>query len=283
MNKLDQCVAVITGAGSGIGRALSIELAKRGAQLAISDINQANLDETKETILTLKPNTKVVTTVLDVADEDAFFEYASACQKEFGGVNLIINNAGVALSSGSLWETPLDDFKWLMNINFYGVLYGTKSFLPMLQQAEWGHIVNISSLFGLIGIPEQSAYNASKFAVRGMTEALRHELKSSNSKVSCTSVHPGGIMTNIARAAKIVERDGIDSKALREQTTEQFEKLAKTTPEQAAQQIINAVLKDKARLLIGSDAKIGDAIQRLLPSRYYNLIARFFKLPDSSS
>jgi len=283
MNKLHHCVAVITGAGSGIGRALSIELAKQGSHLAISDINQANLEQTKQLLQTVNPDIKVMATTLDVANEKAFFDYAKACQQEFGSVNLVVNNAGVALASGPLWQTSIDDFKWLMDINFYGVLYGTKAFLPLLREAEWGHIVNVSSLFGLITMPEQSAYNASKFAVRGMTEALRHELKLSNSTVSCTSVHPGGIKTNIARSARITERDGINSKAMREQGIKQFEKLARTTAEQAAQQIINAVLKDKARLLVGNDAKIIDKIQRLLPSIYYSLMARFFKLPDSSS
>ncbi|MFT4636489.1 MAG: NAD(P)-dependent dehydrogenase (short-subunit alcohol dehydrogenase family), partial [Chitinophagales bacterium] len=174
MKNLNNAVAVITGAGSGIGRHLSLKLADAGASVAISDINIEGLKET-ESLLQSK-GVKVVARQLDVSNRDAVFEYALQTEADFGKVNLVINNAGVLLSSGTFRDTSIDDFEWLMSINFSGVLYGTKAFLPILDKAEWGHIVNISSLFGLIGVQEQSSYNASKFAVRGMTESLRQEL-----------------------------------------------------------------------------------------------------------
>jgi short-subunit dehydrogenase len=274
MNKFKDCVAVVTGAGSGIGRQLSYQLGDLNAKLAISDINADNLEQTRAELQ--KRGVEVFSQVLDVSDEHAVFAYAEQCRNEYGTVNLVINNAGVALGAGPLWETPIEEFKWLMGINFYGVLSGTKAFLPMLQKAQWGHVVNISSIFGIIGVPEQNAYNASKFAVRGMTEALRQELKLAESTVSCTSVHPGGIKTNIARNAKVVDREGINVEELKAQASVDFDKLARTTPESAAQQILKAVEKDKARLLIGLDAKFLDLVQRLMPVSYPKLLKLLF-------
>ena len=189
MNKFKNATAVITGAGSGIGRALAISLASRGCHLALSDVDIKTLEETRNLISHYA--VKVSLSQLDVADKEAVFNYAQNVQTEFGSINLVINNAGVALSSGTFENTSLEEFEWLMSINFSGVLYGTKAFLPLLKQADWGHIVNISSLFGIIGVGGQSAYNASKFAVRGMTESLRQELDKTSPTVSCTSVHPG--------------------------------------------------------------------------------------------
>lgn len=270
MNKLQGCVAVVTGAGSGIGQQLSYQLGGRGAKLAISDINPENLEETRSVLQSR--GVEVFAQVLDVADQQAVFDHAAQCEEVFGQVNLVVNNAGVALGAGPLWETPIDEFKWLMGINFNGVLSGTKAFLPILMKADWGHVVNISSIFGIIGVPEQNAYNASKFAVRGMTEALRQELKLADSTVSCTSVHPGGIRTNIARNAKVVDREGMDSQELAREAADNFDKFARTTPEQAAAAIIRAVEKDKARLLIGWDAKILDWTQRLMPVSYAKVV-----------
>lgn len=266
MNKFQSSVAIITGAGSGIGRQLAYQLADAGADLAISDINQENLEQTR--LEAAKRGVKVVATCLDIADEEAVFDFALSVEREFSRVNLVINNAGVALASGPLWTTPLEDFKWLMNINFYGVLYGTKAFLPILEKADWGHIVNISSLFGLVSVPNQTAYNASKFAVRGLTEALRQELVDANSSVSCTCVHPGGIKTNIARGARVSENGVGDQRESHAQSANDFDKLARTSAEQAAAQILKAVISNKRRLLIGADAKFIDKIQRLFPTGY---------------
>lgn len=262
MDRYNQSVAVVTGAGSGIGKQLSLQLAKHGAQLAIADINAENLADTEQQLVNSGATVKA--TVLDVSERDAVFHFAKDTRSHFGKVNLVINNAGVALSSGTLSETNIDDFEWLMSINFSGVLYGTKAFLPILDQAEWGHIVNISSLFGLIGVAEQSHYNASKYAVRGMTEALRHELDDSNSHISCTSVHPGGIKTGIARHARISKEPEGDNQILHAR----FEELANTTAESAALQILQAVVKNKRRLLIGRDAKFIDWCQRHFPNHY---------------
>ena len=273
MNKFNGCVAVVTGAGSGIGRQLAYQLADAGAQLAISDIVAENLEETRQHVE--QKGAKVEAQLLDVADQNAVFDYAAQVKQQFGKVNLVINNAGVGLSSGSLLTTDIDDFRWLMEINFFGVLSGTKAFLPILEEAEWGHIVNVSSLFGLIAVPSQTAYNASKFAVRGLTEALRHELEMLGSTVSCTSVHPGGVKTNIARYSRWVDPGDEGSVEKREKVLNSFDQMARTTPESAAAQILEAVLKNKFRLLIGADAKIIDKLQRLFPTLYIKPLKRF--------
>ena len=262
----NQCIAVVTGAGSGIGRALALQLADAGATLAISDTNREALTETAEIVKS--KNAKVHSQVLDVADRDAVFDYAETIKSELGGANLVINNAGVVLASGSFKKTTIEEFEWLMNINFSGVLYGSKAFLPQLEEAQWGHIVNISSLFGLISSIEQSAYNSSKFAVRGLTESLRQELDHSPSNVSCTSIHPGGIKTNIARNARLGENLDEQQTSLTKKQAEMFEIFAKTTSESAAQQILTGVLKNKRRVVIGADAKVMDAVQRLMPNAY---------------
>lgn len=270
MNKFNNSVAVVTGAGSGIGRHLTLKLASYGASLAISDINADGLADTlaQATPLLKGDNAKIVADSLDVSDREAMFSYAEHISKEFDEVNLVINNAGVALSSGTLSETSIDDFEWLMGINFSGVLYGTKAFLPILEEAQWGHIVNISSLFGLISVPEQSAYNASKFAVRGLTEALRQELDVANSHISCTSIHPGGIKTNIAINSRVSKQLNSDSEKLKQN----FEDLAITTAESAAEQILASVVKNKRRLVLGKDAKVLDWVQRHFPNHYQRVV-----------
>ncbi|MED5388593.1 MAG: SDR family NAD(P)-dependent oxidoreductase [Pseudomonadota bacterium] len=270
MKNFKDKVAVITGAGSGIGRALALELGAAGAKLALSDINEAGLKETADQLGLAED--RLMTRKLDVADRQAFYDFADDVVNHFGYANMIFNNAGVALGA-TVEDMNYDDFEWLMNINFWGVVYGTKAFLPYLKQAGEGHIINISSIFGLVGIPTQSAYNAAKFAVRGFTESLRIELEMENSPVSCTSVHPGGIKTNIAKAARFdssVERiTGGD----KEQSIQDFEKLFRTTPAEAASTILKGVRGNKRRVLIGSDAVAVDTMQRLLPTSYQKLIA----------
>lgn len=269
MKSLKDRVAVVTGAGSGIGRALAIELSAAGCKLALSDINEAAV---KQVAAQLKEMGRpVIADRLDVADRDAFYAYADKVQAHYGQVNLIINNAGVALGS-TVENTNYEDFEWLMGINFWGVVYGTKAFLPMIKQAGEGHIVNISSIFGLIGVPTQSAYNAAKFAVRGFTESLRMELELEGVNISCTSVHPGGIKTNIAKNARMgsdVEKvTGMDA----EKSRQEFEKLFRTTPEEAASTIIKGIRGNKRRVLIGADAVAIDSMQRLLPTTYQRLM-----------
>lgn len=275
MKKFNNAVAVVTGAGSGIGRQLALKLADAGASLAISDINSENLAETENLIngLTTSQPVTVIARTLDVSNREAVFAYAEQTKQDFEQVNLVINNAGVALSSGTLSETSVDDFEWLMSINFSGVLYGTKAFLPILKEAQWGHIVNISSLFGIIGVAEQSAYNASKFAVRGMTESLRQELELENSHISCTSIHPGGIKTSIAANARISKELNDDDIKLKNG----FEQFAMTSADSAAEQILTSVLKNKRRLVLGADAKFIDWVQRHFPNHYQKVVQWFIK------
>ena len=279
MKNFKDKVAVITGAGSGIGRALAMNLAASGAKLALSDINEAGLKETANS-LNLSED-RLMTKILDVADRQAFYAFADDVVNHFGHANMIFNNAGVALGA-TVEEMDYDDFEWLMNINFWGVVYGTKAFLPYLKQAGEGHIINISSIFGLVGIPTQSAYNAAKFAVRGFTESLRIELELEGSPVSCTSIHPGGIKTKSAKAAR--RSDGVEriTGASKEHAIQDFEKMFRTTPEEAASTILKGVRGNKRRVLIGSDAIAVDTMQRLLPTSYQRLIAMGQKYMNKS-
>ena len=251
-------VAVVTGAGSGIGRALAQLLATKGCRLALADINETSLKETAATL-----SAEVITQKLDVANREAVYAFAEKVKQHYGTAHVVINNAGVAVSQ-TVNDLSWEDFEWLMGINFWGVAYGTKAFLPALLAQNEGTIVNISSVFGIIGVPTQSAYNAAKFAVRGFTEALRLELKDTN--VRAISVHPGGIRTNIARASRFY-KDPLGNSD-HESMAARFEKLARTTPEKAAETIVRGIEKGSPRVLIGADAVLIDKIQRLLPESY---------------
>ncbi|WP_436793421.1 SDR family NAD(P)-dependent oxidoreductase [Actinospongicola halichondriae] len=265
-------VAAVTGAASGIGRELAILLAKRGADLAISDVDEVGLAETVDLAKKAGATVTITSQRLDVADRDAMHAWADQVVADHGKVNLIVNNAGVALGA-TVDGMSYDDFDWLMGINLQGVVAGTKAFLPHLKAAGEGHVVNISSVFGLMGIPSQSAYNAAKFAVRGFTEALRVELDIEKCGVSATTVHPGGIKTNIAKNARMddsindIGQDASDA-------TAQFEKLFITTPKKAAKSIVRAVEKDKRRLLIGPDAWAISLLSKLPPGMYQGVLAR---------
>jgi len=239
MKDLNNKVAVVTGAGSGIGRSLAKSLAARGCRLALSDVNEAGLAETAAGL----DGAEVKTYRLDVSDRDAIYAHAAQVRKDFGQVNLIINNAGVA--------------------------HGTRAFLPYLIESGDGHVVNISSVFGLIGVPKQSAYNAAKFAVRGFTESLRQEMKLENQPVQVSCVHPGGIRTNIANAARMGKSENAEAQR------KGFDKLAMTTPDKAAEIIVKGILKNESRILVGPDAWGIDAINRLLGSAYQPLVERF--------
>jgi short-subunit dehydrogenase len=263
-------VAAITGAGSGIGRALANALARQGAHLALSDINDTGLAETVAQCEGF--GVKVTSQRLDVADRDAVSTWADQVITDHGKVNLIINNAGVALGA-TIESVSYEDFEWLMNINFWGVVYGTKAFLPYLKQSGEGHVVNLSSVFGLISVPSQSAYNAAKFAVRGFTDTLRMELEIEGANVSVTTVHPGGIKTNIARNARM-DASVRDIAGDPERATRDFERAFITSPEKAAQQILTAVRRDRRRALIGPDAKAIDLVSRLPASLYQSVLTR---------
>ncbi len=268
MKHFNDKVAVVTGAGSGIGRALARQLADAGAKLALADINETGLRETANELGL--DESRLITEAFDVADREAVYRFAERVAGHFGAVHMVINNAGVALGA-TVERMTYEDFEWLMGINFWGVVYGTKAFLPHLKAAGEGHIVNVSSVFGLIGVPTQSAYNAAKFAVRGFTESLRQELEMEGGKVSCTSVHPGGIKTNIARNARMAEGmehiTGDPEKARRD-----FEKMFRTTPDEAARTILKGVRGHKRRVLIGSDARAIDSMQRLMPTAYQRIM-----------
>jgi NAD(P)-dependent dehydrogenase (short-subunit alcohol dehydrogenase family) len=264
MNIDRNTVAVITGAASGIGRALAMRLARAGASLALADVNETELQETAK--LVNPSGVNCTTHQVDVSDEARVQAYVQEVVNAHGRTNLVINNAGVALY-GKFEQLSMADFAWLMDVNFWGVVYGTKYFLPVLQQQPSAHLVNISSVFGLIGFPGQSAYNASKFAVRGFTEALRHELADSHVRVSC--VHPGGIKTNIARAARASEK--FDQSQIATEIGK-FEKLTPTTAEQAAERIVRGVERNEVRILIGSDARLMDRLQRLFPRTYWRVL-----------
>jgi len=262
-------IAVITGAGSGIGRALALQLNREGCALYLSDINDAGLQDTLDMLS--RKDVAADGQVIDVADKAAMHGWAERIGVASGHVDILINNAGVALVS-TVEGSNYDDIEWLMGINFWGVVYGTHAFLPLLRRATQGHLVNLSSVFGLIGVPTQSAYNASKFAVRGYTEALRQEMEGSNVHICC--VHPGGIKTNIARVAR-----GGDATMTPDERSREFERLAKTTPEVAARKIIGAIEQRKKRLLIGRDAAVISIMCRLFPVNYSRFVLALAK-PD---
>jgi NADP-dependent 3-hydroxy acid dehydrogenase YdfG len=267
MKTLDDRVVVITGAASGIGRALAVDVARRGSLVAISDVDEAGLAESVDLVKAAGAR-EVRSDRLDVADRAAVASYAAAVAEHFGRVNVVVNNAGVALS-GDVEDLAYGDMDWIIGINFWGVVHGTKEFLPHLVASGDGHVVNLSSLFGLISVPGQSMYNASKYAVRGFTEALREEMLVLGHPVGVTSVHPGGIKTAIARNGRYSDReDGPASAAIFD------EQLAKMPPERAAEIIVTrGILGGRARVLVGLDAHALHHFARLTGSRYQDVVA----------
>ena len=264
MESFEGRVAAVTGGASGIGRALCVALAREGCAIAACDIDRDGLDETAR--MAEIAGAKVTTALVDVADRSAMHAWADAVVAEHGAVHLVFNNAGVALEANVI-DMAYEDLEWLMNINYWGVVHGTKAFLPHLVASGAGHVVNVSSVFGIIGVPTQSAYNSAKFAVRGFTEALRQELEIEGLPVSATSVHPGGIRTNIVRGGRL------SSEQDREEAAARFEASARTSPERAAEIILRAVRKNERRVLVGPDAWLIDRLQRWLPSAYQRLIS----------
>ena len=251
-------VAVITGAASGLGRALAQHMADKGASLALADVNESGLQETAR--LAQRRTITCTTHLVDVSDEPCVRNFVQAVVDAHGRANLVVNNAGVALH-GRVEELSTNDIAWLMNVNFWGVVYGTKYFLPLLRQQAAAHVVNVSSIFGIIGFPGQAAYNASKFAVRGFTEALRHELEGTDVRVSC--VHPGGTKTNIARNAR--PGTEFDPNRIAHEISI-FDKLSPATAERAAVRILRGILRDEPRIVVGTDAAITIASSVCFPS-----------------
>ncbi|MFN4327580.1 MAG: SDR family NAD(P)-dependent oxidoreductase [Limnobacter sp.] len=273
-------VAAITGAASGMGRTLALQLAREGASLSLSDVDTKGLAETvklaKAAAEEAGQDVKITSQELDVSSRGEVYAWADKTAKDHGKVNLVFNNAGVAYAS-PIEDIDYDKFDWIMGINFWGVVYGTKAFLPHLKASGDGHIINTSSLFGLCAQPTQSTYNATKFAVRGFTESLRQELDFLNCGVSATSVHPGGIKTAIARksvASPAIEKfTGTDPEAGKQF----FEKFFITSAEKAADIILKAVKSNKRRVLVGPDAVAMDALVRTLPESYQAIIVSQMK------
>jgi len=266
--------AAVTGAASGIGRALAIELAARGCDLALADRDEAGLQVVATDIAkahTGTPTRKVTRHRVDVGEPAEIEAFAQAAQSAHPALNILINNAGVALF-GTFSEIDQAQMDWLMNINFWGVVHATRAFLPQLSRQPEAHIVNLSSIFGIIAPPGQTAYAASKFAVRGFSESLRHELQAAKSPVRLSVVHPGGIATNIARNSRTGV--GMTDNARRAESIERFEAVAQTTPTAAALRIIKGIEKNQPRILIGNDARGADFLQRLRPSTYWAPLAR---------
>lgn len=269
--QLKNSVVALTGAGSGIGRALALELARGGSHLALADINTAGLAETVRLVAPL--GVRVSQHALDVASREAVAAFPAEVLAAHGAVDVLINNAGVALM-GRFDQTTERDFDWLMDINFNGLVRLTRGFLPLLKTRPAARIVNLSSIFGLVAPSEQSAYCASKFAVRGFSNALRHELEDEKSNVGVTVVHPGGVATQIAASARTSDDMTPQEIAARHKLSK---KVLKLSPEKAAAIIVRAVRNDRARVLVGWDAVIVSLIERLMPVRYWKLFARAAK------
>jgi short-subunit dehydrogenase len=269
MTAIRGAAAAITGAAGGIGRALALEMASRGVgSLALADRDEAGL---KAVASEIGSKAKVTTHKVDVGDAEQIKAFAQAAISAHPSLNILVNNAGVALL-GTFTEVDQAQMEWLININFWGVVHGTRAFLPHFSQQREAHIVNLSSIFGIISPPGQTAYCAAKFAVRGFSESLRHELKMAESPVRVLVVHPGGIATDIARNSRT--GTGVTDNARRTEMIDRFDKVAKKPPASAAMHIAGAIEANKLRLLIGSDAKFAEIIQRLRPATYWAMLGR---------
>jgi len=266
--RLEGRTAVITGAGGGIGRAIAVSLSRRGCDLALADIDEAGMAETAN--LARVDGVLVSQHRVDVADREAVAEFPHAVVAEHGGVDVLVNNAGVAVG-GTFEQVSDEDFEWLFEINFWGVVRMTRAFLPLLRASDDARVVNLSSVYGLVAPPEQVAYAASKFAVRGFSEALRHELEGSG--VGVTVVHPGGVNTSIAEKARVPA--GLTEKEM-ELRRKKYRKLLRLPPEVAGETIVRGIERRQARILIGSDAKVISLISRLFPVSYWKRIAKQF-------
>ncbi|MGL4306163.1 MAG: SDR family NAD(P)-dependent oxidoreductase [Mycobacteriaceae bacterium] len=264
MNSYLNKIAVVTGAGSGMGRSLSVELARKGAVLAICDIDIAGLEETVRLCEIF--GARVEKYIVNVSEREEVLRFAEVVGTQLGKVNYLFNNAGIAFI-GTVARTEFKDIERVMDVNFWGVVNGTKAFLPYLIESGDGHIVNTSSIFGLFSVPSQSSYNAAKFAVRGFTESLRQEMLIAKYPVKVSCVHPGGIKTNIAKNSTAVDGEGLD------ELIKKFDSFALTSAESAAKVILKGTEKGKPKILIGPDAYITDIVVRLMGARYQRLLS----------
>jgi short-subunit dehydrogenase len=271
MTTIRGSAAAVTGAASGIGRALALELAARGCDLALADRDEAGLHATAAEIGRAGAQ-KVTAHRVDVGEPQQIANFAEAATLAHPGLNIVVNNAGVALL-GQFNEIDQAQMDWLMDINFWGVVHSTRAFMPHLARQREAHIVNLSSIFGIIAPPGQTAYAAAKFAVRGFSESLRHELQMAASPVRLSVVHPGGVATNIVRNSRA--GTGVTDNARRAQTIERFDAVARTTPAAAALRIIAGIEKNRPRILIGNDARFMDLLQRFRPGTYWAVLARW--------
>ena len=270
MTAIRGAAAAVTGAASGIGRALALELAARGCDLALADRDEAGLQGVAAEIANAHSRNITMHRV-DVGEPSQIEAFAQAAISAHPGLNIVVNNAGVALL-GQFNEIDQAQMDWLMNINFWGVVHSTRAFLPHLARQSEAHIVNLSSIFGIIAPPGQTAYAAAKFAVRGFSESLRHELAMAKSPVRLSVVHPGGVATNIVRNSRTGV--GMTDNISRAQSIERFEAVAKTTPAAAALRIIKGIENNAPRILIGNDARFMDLLQRFRPATYWAVLAR---------
>ena len=268
MTAIRGAAAAVTGAASGIGRALALEFSTRGADLALADRDEAGL---RSLATEIGGKVKVSVHHVDMGAPTQIAEFAQAAIAAHAGLNIVVNNAGVALL-GQFSEIDQAQMEWLFNINFWGVVHATRAFLPHLAKQREAHIANLSSIFGIVAPPGQTAYAAAKFAVRGFSESLRHELWAAKSPVRLTVVHPGGVATNIVRNSRT--GSGVTDNARRSQSIDRFEQVAKTTPQAAALRIIDGIENNRARVLIGNDARMMDILQRLRPATYWVPMAR---------
>ena len=272
--ELDGKVAAVTGAANGIGRGTALAFAERGCDVALSDVDTEGLSETARMVE--RRGVRAETAEVDVSERRQVEQWADEVVDEFGRVNIIVNNAGVSVTA-SVENLSYEDFEWLMSINFWGVVYGTRSFLPHIRRSGVGRVVNVSSIFGIIASPTQSAYNSAKFAVRGFTESLRAELELGDEKVGASCVHPGGVKTGIVRSSRIGDTGAMGRSA--EEVVEEFEEeLARLSPERAGEIIVEGIQREKGRILVGVDAKLLEIAQRLFPSQYPGPMAKIMRM-----
>jgi short-subunit dehydrogenase len=274
MTAIPGAAIAVTGAASGIGRALAIELAARGADLALADRDEAGLQTVAAEIAKATDKTtppKVSLHRVDVGQPEQIATFAREAVTAHPPLNILINNAGVALL-GQFHEIDQAQMEWLFNINFWGAVHATRAFLPQLASRPAAHIVNISSIFGIVAPPGQTAYSSAKFAIRGFSESLRHELQMANSPIRLSVVHPGGIKTNIVRNSRA--GSGVTDNERRVQSIERFDAIAQTSPKDAALRIIRGLEKNQPRILIGGDARFMDLLQRFRPATYWNVMAK---------